>query len=158
MYYNIALNPKNMSIIPANISRYLDGNFCNLPPRVKPKIELINVINVIKIAGLSILFPYKERDIPAENASILVAIPIINKQRIPIHRILSFCFWQASIINFAPRYANIKNTIIGANGAIYDFTKFVIKYAIVGIIPWNSPVNNANAMQCFNLFSFSNKP
>ena len=63
------------------------------------------------MAGFNILFPYNASEIPAEKASILVAIPINNKHRIPIQVGLSFLLSNASFINFKPKNTNIVNKI-----------------------------------------------
>ena len=62
----------------------IEGSCLNFPPMMNPSAEFINVIVVINNAGNKILFPYKDNEIPAEKASMLVAIPINNKHPIPI--------------------------------------------------------------------------
>ena len=78
--------PRQIKINPAIISKLFVGIFLHFPPRINPSEEFINVINVISNAGFRILFPYKAKEIPAEKASMLVAIPINNKQTIPIQQ------------------------------------------------------------------------
>lgn len=66
-------------ISPAVISSHFEGRCFSFPPNLNPRHEFRNVIDAIRHAGLKILFPYKDREIPAEKASMLVAIPI-NKR------------------------------------------------------------------------------
>lgn len=93
------------------------GIFFNFNPNENPNRESKNVIIPIKAIGFRILFPYKESEIPAEKASILVATPIRNRHAKLIEDGVSF-FENASFINFNPKNVNITNTIIGANGSI----------------------------------------
>ena len=106
--------PKQINNIPAKISKYLVWRCLIFPPVQNPIFELINVIKAIKRAGLRILFPYRESEIPAEKASIDVAIPIRNKHFISIHNSFFLSGELASIINLKPRYEKIKNTIKSA--------------------------------------------
>ena len=124
-----------IKIIPAEISMPFVGKHLHFSPRVYPNIEFINVMTVIKIAGFNILFPYKDRLIPAENASMLVAIPISNRQVIPIQFGVCFFVSKASLMNFIPRKTNIVNTIKLAYGVIYSLTNCVKKYPMQGIKP-----------------------
>ena len=77
------MKPSIIRIKPANIPRIFVEKFLSVPPKLKPKIELIKVIRVIIKAGFKTVLPYKDKDIPAENASILVAMPIKNKHFLP---------------------------------------------------------------------------
>ena len=81
---------------PANISIYLHEKPFNFPPNAKPKQELINVTKAINIAACSIGLSDKARVMPAEKASMLVAIPIKNKHNSPRQVGFSFLFWHAS--------------------------------------------------------------
>ena len=74
-------------------------------------MELTNVTKAIKSAGLKILFPKRESDIPAEKASILVAIPTNIRHFISRHNCFFLSDSKASLINLIPRYTKIKNTI-----------------------------------------------
>ena len=121
----MAFKPKMIRIVPARISMLLVGIFLHLPPSMKPKDEFINVITVINNAGFNILFPHKAKEIPAEKASMLVAIPINNKQPIPMQQGLSFLLSKASLMNLIPKNTKIVQTIIPAKGAINVFTNCV---------------------------------
>ena len=103
--------PSPISIIPAKISKFLVGKFFNFPPSLKPKSELMKVITVINIAGFRILFPDSKREIPAEKASMLVAIPIKSRHIIPIQHGSFLFLSKASFINFSPKNTKIVNTI-----------------------------------------------
>ena len=92
---------------------------------MNPKFEFKNVISVIKIAGFIILFPYNDNVIPAEKASILVAIPINRRQVSPMQRGLFELLSKASLINFIPKNRKMVKTIKLVNGAINDLTKEV---------------------------------
>ena len=103
--------PNPISITPAEISRFFVGKFLSLPPKLKPNKEFIKVINVINKAGLRMRFPYKESEIPAEKASILVAIPISNRHIKPMQEGLLSLESKASLINLIPKKTNIVKTI-----------------------------------------------
>ena len=94
----------------------------SFPPRPKPRREFINVTTPIKMAGLSILFPKSDNEIPAEKASILVAIPTSKRHLRSMQSCFSFSFSKAYFINLTPRYVNIAKTINPAYGSIKDFT------------------------------------
>ena len=67
--------PNIKSKAPAATSKYFVCICFSFPPTKNPMLELIKVIPAISNAGFVIKLPYKEREIPAENASIEVAIP-----------------------------------------------------------------------------------
>ena len=135
MFYKIALIPSMISIEPDNISSVLVGIDLSFPPRQKPNNELTNVIIAINKAGLKILFPYNEREIPAEKASRLVATPIENRHARLMQIGFSLFLSKASFINLKPRNTNIIKIIKLAKGSINVFTNDVNKYPIAGMIP-----------------------
>lgn len=103
--------PNPIKITPAVISKTFDGKFFNIPPSLNPKSELKKVISKINIAGFIILFPYKASEIPAEKASILVAIPIKKRHAKLIQQILFVLVSKASLINLKPKTKKMVNTI-----------------------------------------------
>ena len=107
-----------ISKIPPKISMPFELNFFKQKPLENPKNEFINVTIPIVIALNNNGVFVKDNVIPAENASILVAIPINNKQTKPKHNFFSCFFSKASIINLKPKYVKIRKTIIEANGSI----------------------------------------
>ena len=109
-----ALIPRITKIIPAKISMPFDGKHLHFSPMKYPREEFINVIAVIKIAGFNILFPYKDKLMPAEKASILVAIPISKRHVIAIQFGVCFFVSKASLIHFIPKKTNIVHTIKSA--------------------------------------------
>ena len=109
--YTKAFTPNAIKSKPAKTSNPFVGRCFNLPPNAKPKIELAKVTKAIRSAGLSIQLPNNDKVIPAENASILVAIPTKIKHLKSIQSCCSFSLSNASIIIFTPKYVNIKNTI-----------------------------------------------
>ena len=112
--YKIAFNPKQIRIIPDIIPKIFVGKFLSLPPSMKPKKEFRHVITVIKRAGLKMVFPYNASVMPAEKASILVAIPIRSKQANPMQHGFLGLLSKESFINLIPRNAKIVKTIIFA--------------------------------------------
>ena len=112
--------------MPEDISSALVGKFLSLPPSENPKIELKKVTAVIKRAGLRMWFSNSESVIPAEKASMLVAIPTKSRHFRSMQSCFSFFVSKASIMNLAPRYVKMRNTISPAYGSIIDLTKFVI--------------------------------
>ena len=97
------LDLQGVNLVNIKISKNFVEIFLRLPPSMNPKFEFKNVISVIKIAGFIILFPYNDNVIPAEKASILVAIPIKSKQIIPMQLGLFLFLSKASFINFRPK-------------------------------------------------------
>lgn len=95
--------PNPMRIIPAMISKNFVENLRIFSPIKNPKFELINVIKAINNAGFMMRFPYNDSDIPAENASMLVAMPISNRHVKSIQRGFCLLGLHASVINFSPR-------------------------------------------------------
>ena len=98
-------------ITPAAISSHFDGRFFNLPPSQNPRFEFKKVINAIRHAGLRILLPYNDNEIPAENASMLVAIPINSRHDKLIQTVLIFSFSKLSFINRIPSQTKITKII-----------------------------------------------
>jgi hypothetical protein len=111
--------------MPAKISMLRVGMFFNFPPKAKPKPEFIMVMPVINKAGFKILFPDNSKEIPAENASILVAIPINSRQVIPIQLGLFFSS-KASFINLKPKNTNK----LGIRGVSKDnkYNRYVVDF------------------------------
>ena len=106
---------------PANISRPLEGIFSKNFPDIKPRQELINVINPINNTGFSIVLPDNDNEIPAEKASILVARPINNKHTRLIHDGFFFDS-KDSLMNFKPKNIKMVKIIIPEYGEINSFT------------------------------------
>ncbi len=82
-----------------------------MPPIVKPKIEFIKVTKAINKAGFRMWLPNSDNVIPAENASMLVAIPTNNKHLKSMHNLCSLFGSKASSIILHPKYMNIKHTV-----------------------------------------------
>ena len=80
---------------------------------------------MINKAGLKIWLPNNDNVIPAEKASILVAIPTSKRHFKSMQTGFPFYSSNASFITFAPKYVKIKNTIKPAYCSTNDFTKFV---------------------------------
>jgi hypothetical protein len=114
--------PSAINIIPDEISSFFRGNDFNFPPRIKPIAELIQVIVVNKIAAFAILTSYNANEIPAENASMLVAIPIRNKHKTPIQLGTIGLSLRDSRMMPIPIVINKTHTIIEVYGSIYDLT------------------------------------
>ena len=120
-------------IIPPIISKYFVGKFLNKYPLQNPNNELTKVIIPIKIAENQIFTCEKQRDIPAPNASILVAIANINKQLMEIQQIVFSFSSKASLINFIPKTKNIKKTIQLFINSKYLYIPNAQKYPKTGI-------------------------
>ena len=98
-----AFTPSIIRSIPAAISSPFVGRCFSFPPKKKPREEFTNVTKAIRRAGFKIRFPKSESEIPAENASILVAIPTRSRHLMSIQSCLDFSFSNASRMNLTPR-------------------------------------------------------
>ena len=104
--------------MPPKTLSFCTEKFLSFLPAKNPILEFINVITAIKRAGLRILVPHRESVIPAEKASIEVAIPIKIKHFKSMQADSGSIFLFDSIINLNPKYEKIKNTIKSAYGRI----------------------------------------
>ena len=104
---------KPIKIQPPDICKIFVFSFFNFSVIKNPKTELIKVIIPNSIIGIKNFVLLKSREIPAENASILVATATMNKHPADKHSVFILSsFWvMASLINCIPSIANIKNTI-----------------------------------------------
>lgn len=100
-----------ISKTPPKISMPFELNFFKQKPLENPKNEFINVtIPIVTALNNNGVF-VNDNVIPAENASILVAIPS-SKSVLSVNiAFSSFSLLKASLIIVNPRYAKIINTI-----------------------------------------------